>query len=275
MHNAFQNSPWGICPATEEACKCEIKRSHMSLSVMFVSLSKNPCEAFWEETGRKKGEKGGWGNEQGLLGFCRQNWNSEFCPKLNSKVLLLPLFSLGSAGNMNWRGKRQLFFFFEPKGVEIGLSYLCQATLVDPWINETETQTCLEKTPWISKWNSHFICSISALYCLISVWIESCVWLPCNICALLIILFSILVAYPGYVRTSVYFLCYMRYLKIVLNFVWFGVFVNSVYQTSGFCSTYFFLLKCITKLETVSSKSCVIGSESIESWFSFLLLHLP
>lgn len=146
---------------------------------------------------RKKGVKGGWGNEQVLLGFCSQNWNFELCPKLAQKFsIFLPLFSLESAGNMNWRGKS---YFFEPKGAEIGFS---QFTFVRLLWSTSGLMKLRQRLVW--KTALEFlnkvvtvICSISALYCPISMWVEGCVWLLCEYLGFAMILCSMLVAYLG------------------------------------------------------------------------------
>lgn len=46
MPNAYQDSLSGCQAGMQVMTLSDIKRSHMSLSLMFVSLPKNPCEAF-------------------------------------------------------------------------------------------------------------------------------------------------------------------------------------------------------------------------------------
>lgn len=128
----------------------EIKRSDMSLFLMFVSLR---ILVKLSEKRREGWEEGwGWGNQRVLLGFCSQNCNFQLSRNSTQKISLpfspFSLLNLLVIWTEEGRGSSS---FFKPKGVEIGFRYLCQATLVDLWIKETETQTYLEKNPWISK----------------------------------------------------------------------------------------------------------------------------
>lgn len=147
---------------------CKIKRSHMSLSLMFVALSKNPCEAL--EKRQVERRVGKWASTTGLLQPKLKFW---IFPQTQLKSLLYLFPHFLSWICWKYKLKKEevalLFFFFEPKGVEIGLSCLCLATLIHLWINDIETQTGWENNPWISKWNCHchlfYICSLLPNFC--------------------------------------------------------------------------------------------------------------
>lgn len=186
---------------------CEIKRSHMSLSFMFVSLSKNPCEAL--EKRQVESRVGKWASTTGLLQPKLKFW---ILPQtqLKSFLYLFPPF----LSWICWKYKLKkeevalLFFFFWAKRCgELAWATFARLLSLTYGLMTLRHRLVWKKTLGFPNEIITVICSISALYCPISVWVESCVWLPCKYLCFANYSFQRTCCLPGYVRTFVRLLC--------------------------------------------------------------------
>lgn len=194
----------------------------MSLSLMLVALSKNPCEAL--EKRQVERRVGKWASTTGLLQPKLKFW---IFPQtqLKSLLYLFPHFLSWICWKYKLKKEEVALIFFLSQKVW-RLAWAAFAWLL--WLtyglmtlrHRLVGKTTLEFPNEIVT----VICFISALYCPISVWVEGCVWLPCKYFCFANYSFQRSCCLPGYVRTFVCLLCCVAFLNCFVWLFWFCLF---------------------------------------------------